>query len=759
MRKFSGFLASFAAIAFVFATVLMPSSAQAAEFGDDWQPVKRQIDDGKYYLQDDVTYTRPMQVFGTATIDLNGHTIAFAPTGDNEGYLYIGPKAHVTIQDSEGGGKIVGGNGRTDTSVVERYREGGGIYIDTPSSSTAEGATLTMTGGTISNCSANLGGGVFVGRKATFTMAGGTIEGCSADLGGGVHVAASSSDGVVMEGGTFIMTGGTISDCTAHTFGGGVLVGGATGSMKMSGTAAVSGNHVDTGDGSGIGLIGASTMYADGGRVDGDMYLNTGTITRSAAASDYTTFNGRVKIQQGSVEDAAKLSVRFNGNGGSPQESVVRVLKGQALDSRPADPTRNGYLFTGWYVGGAAFDFDAAVTGSMDVDAGWTDSIADATVALDEDSFGYDGRPHSPAVTVSLPTGQLEEGTHYQLDGDVSATDAGNHTISVKGMGALKGSTEVTWTIEQADQTVSAQDVSTAYGETGAMVVGQGIGALSYEVVQGGDVVSVDRATGKLAILGVGNATVRVSAAGDVNHRAASTDVAVTVGKGTPRIDAWPTVSNLYVNEVIDEGRLEGGSASVDGSFSLVAQGESWKSAGRQQVEVAFSPADSDRYLALKQQVTVNVVRRTVERVVTEAPVVAGAKAGAPIGQLGLPATVTIATSGGKEFQVPVSWSGYDAEAAGRQVLAGTLDLSAVADEVQQATPEVTVTATVTLQASDASPEQSQAKGKAAADAKGSRDRSVIPNTADSAPVGRSAAVLLAAAACLALAARARRRA
>lgn len=486
MRRLLGLLATLAIIA---ATAVglgwAPGTARAAEFGADWQPVKRQIDDGKYYLQSDVTFTRPMQVFGTATIDLNGHTITFAPTGGANGYLYIGPAAHVTLQDSAGGGRIVGGTGRTQGPGGASW--GGGIFID----SSKNGTTLVMTGGTIANCTATLGGGVAVGRGATFTMTGGSIESCSASSGGGVYVFASVPADAT--GGTFVMSGGTISGCSASNLGGGVQVNGDSATLTMSGTATISGNTVDTGDGSAIALLGtAGTMYADGGRVVGDLYLNAGRVTRSTTASDYTSLEGDVKIQSGSVDDTAKVPVSFDANGGSPRTSVLRAFKGQTLDSRPETPAKAGSAFMGWYLGDAPFDFDAPLTGPVNVGARWTSTISDATVSLEQDSFAYDGQPHAPVVSVSLPSGPLVEGRDYQLSGEVSATDAGTHTISVMGLGALGGTVDISWTITQADQTVTAEDVSTTYGDTGAAVSAMGIGALSYEVVQGGDVVTVD---------------------------------------------------------------------------------------------------------------------------------------------------------------------------------------------------------------------------------------------------------------------------
>lgn len=242
----------------------------------------------------------------------------------------------------------------------------------------------------------------------------------------------------------------------------------------------------------------------------------------------------------------------------------------------------------------------------------------------------------------------------------------------------------------------------------------------------------------------------RVSAAGDTNHRPGFTEVTVSVAMGTPRVDAWPTIGSVYVNEPLGDGGLEGGSSETDGAFSLAVQGQSWDSPGERQVEVVFSPTDADHYLPLTRLESVSVARRTVERVVTEVPAVTGAKTGTPLDALGLPSAVTIATSGGREYEVPVVWGGYDATATGPQTLTGTLDLSAVAGEVEQAAPEVTASATVTLEA----PAPAAQKPRPAAP----KAAPTLPRTGDDTPAGAAGLALVAGAACLALGIRVSRR-
>lgn len=71
-------------------------------------------------------------------------------------------------------------------------------------------------------------------------------------------------------------------------------------------------------------------------------------------------------------------TVTFNSNGGSsvPAQTVEK----NAWAKRPTDPTRNGYVFYGWYTaasGGQKFDFNTAVTGNMTLYAHWESAATD----------------------------------------------------------------------------------------------------------------------------------------------------------------------------------------------------------------------------------------------------------------------------------------------------------------------------------------------------------------------------------------------
>lgn len=132
---------------------------------------------------------------------------------------------------------------------------GGGIY--------AEGGSVTMTGGAIRNCvlSANNGangGGVYIYSGASFTMEGGVIAGCSAMGGGGIFTSGS----------TVRITGGRIENCKASERGGGLSVRGHTNGPVSVLDAVISGCEAKRGGG--VALIGfAELELGENARITG----------------------------------------------------------------------------------------------------------------------------------------------------------------------------------------------------------------------------------------------------------------------------------------------------------------------------------------------------------------------------------------------------------------------------------------------------------------------------------------------------------
>ena len=173
-------------------------------------------------------------------------------------------------------------------------------------------------------------------------------------------------------------------------------------------------------------------------------------------------------------------------------------------------------------------------------------------------------------------------------------------------------------------------------------------------------------------------------------NKAATASVKYTIQKANPVVTEWPTLSaSVYVNS---EATLTGGSG--EGTFAFKAgTDKSWDSTGNKTTTVVFTPTDTNNYKELTRDYTVTVVKRTVKSCTTPTGIT-DKPYGTALEELGLPETVTITTEDGKTFdKIPVTWSGYNPNTLEEQTLTGTLDLTSIANEVEQ--PDMPVTAQI----------------------------------------------------------------
>ena len=295
---------------------------------------------------------------------------------------------------------MTGGTIANCTATTSNYAYGGGgVHF-------AGSATFTMTGGTIENCSAasTFGGGVF--SKSGFSMSGNAIiRSCSAKYGGGVNIYA----------GSMTMTGGTIENCTATngkhdavnvqpnaslltnggivkgtvTFGsysainttstdsytkfynevtnngtisGGVYYGGISGSGTVSGTY-----HTVTFDTNG------------GSSVPTQWFVNTDKAPALQPAEPtkdgYQAFDGwyngdtRYDFTQPVTQDiilTAKFSnpktynISYDLGGGTATNPATYTVESEAITLN--NPVKTGYTFTGWSGTGLTGENNMAVT-------------------------------------------------------------------------------------------------------------------------------------------------------------------------------------------------------------------------------------------------------------------------------------------------------------------------------------------------------------------------------------------------------------
>lgn len=379
---------------------------------------------GEYYLCNNVKLTQALVIQGDVTLDLNGFVLQHENRDANDSVIQMdsgtltlvdsNPDAiHKFVKEATGlwtlnenagteivkGGVITGGIGREHSfsSVYGSISEngGGGVFIN-------QDASFVMEGGNIVGCSAvgehNTAGGVLVARSASFVMKAGKIAGCTAARGGGVYVADRDGDYAL---GSFTMNGGTIEWCVAYGSaayddGGGVN---NLGSFTMNG-GTIRNCTAAYGYGGGISSLRNITICGDAFVRDctasqdksSAMYLNPsnpadraviegGTFRGNIYASPYCT--GMVAVTGGTFDPGQPNgitlhTVTFNSNGGSDVPGQIRA---NAAATKPADPTRSGYDFGGWYTDEAftteyTFTESEKVTQALTLYAKWTKEAA-----------------------------------------------------------------------------------------------------------------------------------------------------------------------------------------------------------------------------------------------------------------------------------------------------------------------------------------------------------------------------------------------
>lgn len=312
---------------------------------------KYYLPSGSYILMEDITldYTLLIGYEGqfndkdftdvTVTLDLNGYVLRQGNTQEFP-VIQVYQGSTLTIQDSRpdeihkftadstGLWKLDEANGdkTVNGGVITGSVKTGLVLQAVDMNKDAYIARCTMNGGNIVGCTySSYGGGVCVSDIAEFTMNCGSIRGCTVTdtqhgYGGGVYVVS----------GTFTMNGGTISDCVSAT--------------------------TDGGD----------ALFMTKG-------YNAGNS--SFSMSDKATINGGFKdANPGASEGSLGVyTVTFDSNGGTPVPSQVRPQGATAV--KPADPTKPGLDFGGWYIGEDAYDFTQPVTKNLTLMAKWTQHI------------------------------------------------------------------------------------------------------------------------------------------------------------------------------------------------------------------------------------------------------------------------------------------------------------------------------------------------------------------------------------------------
>lgn len=317
-----------------------------------------------------------------------------------------------------GGGVDVSGTftmtGGSIAGCVAAHASGGGVYVET-------GGAFEMSGGSIAGCVAANGSGGGICNDGTTKLSGSAkIQDCRASHsgnGGGVFSAPEKNltvnhveitgctipDAMYFENGTVsggrfdgevtkwggIISGGTF-DNRVRNKGGTISDGTFNGKVNNEG-------NIENGTFSGTVENAAKGKITDGTFTETSTVNNRGTIEGGTFSGTVENKGGTIKngIFNGAVENQASgtisggtfsgtvtnngtinggtFAVTFDTKGGSTVP-VENVLNGQKA-TKPADPTRAGYTFGGWYTEETCtnpYEFTTPVQNALTLYAKWT---------------------------------------------------------------------------------------------------------------------------------------------------------------------------------------------------------------------------------------------------------------------------------------------------------------------------------------------------------------------------------------------------
>lgn len=240
---------------------------------------------------------------------------------------------------------------------------------------------------------------------------------------------------------------------------------------------------------------------------------------------------GTTNYKDQSQNQSHKITFNKNAKNATLKTTSKQVKTNSKYGTLPT-PTRSGYYFLGWYTkasGGSKVIASKVfkLTKNQTLYAHWTKAdLGKATVTLSKNSFTWNGKAQTPAVTVKFQGATLKKGTHYT----VSCTknkEPGTAVLTVNGKG-LFGKTKKTvkFTITKATQTISAGGMICKPSQKGKTVtlnaaVKNSDGTKLHFYSNSKAVQVVDKDKNKLKLAGVGAAVITIKADETKHYKAA----------------------------------------------------------------------------------------------------------------------------------------------------------------------------------------------------------------------------------------------
>ena len=419
------------------------------------------LNDGVYVVKSDVSVFGAIYVSGNADLILcDGYTL------ESRDRLVVNPGATLNIYgQSAGTGTLkaisayqvyqsnrsdsikVNGQLAINSGTVVANGEYQHTGISGSGTITINGGTVTATGG---EDSAAIGGShndANANVNGTLIINGGTVTATGGRGGAGIGGAGKTGTATGGDWGTTVINGGTVTATTAYgskaaAIGCGYLTN--CGDITING-GTVTATAVADANGTKGEAIGKYGVYITGGGMEyrgtiGVVEINGGNVTAngsiggSSTVLDWTNTTDSIYAAEYSSSNISILSDfqvgtspvfanpdniagqtihAYNGpynyvnllddDGVTPIASPIKVIPG-GVPVKPENPTKTGYTFVRWELGGSAYNFNTAVSSDIDVLAKWDQHYSVSYIGTTGVTETLAGNEYTEICSTNLPT-------------------------------------------------------------------------------------------------------------------------------------------------------------------------------------------------------------------------------------------------------------------------------------------------------------------------------------------------------------------
>jgi hypothetical protein len=221
--------------------------------------------------------------------------------------------------------------------------------------------------------------------------------------------------------------------------------------MGAGGTIAITGGTVMVTGNIGGGNRGESGTFA----LEGNAVVSASSVSDMTGLNKGILFVGNNGEVYGDVTLPGNLTVSADKTLTIPQDATLTVPEGVTLINEGTLTNEGAITNNGEIVNSGGTIQGTVPNLKTEISASW--------ITIAETTYIYDGLNKAPNVTVNNGT-ELQPGQDYELSGKISATNAGEYTLTVKGMGDFIGSTDKKWTIDKAPGNFTSIDpINTTY--------------------------------------------------------------------------------------------------------------------------------------------------------------------------------------------------------------------------------------------------------------------------------------------------------